>query len=114
MPALGRSVLSFVSPGLEHLGCKARAGILSKAQGWRIPSGKLRSSADEGEGSSIYSLVWGLGLDMPLKPFKKKKKMYCRFLKTPGEIIHEKSSKLEQLENEDNEDLKEDPLEVSP
>lgn len=42
------------------------------------------------------------------------KKMYYRFLKTPGEIIHEKSSKLEQLENEDHEDLKEDPLEVSP
>ncbi|NXE82497.1 ETV7 factor, partial [Cochlearius cochlearius] len=41
-------------------------------------------------------------------------KLLFRFLKTPGEIIHEKSSKLEQLENEDNEDLKEDPLEVSP
>lgn len=40
--------------------------------------------------------------------------MYCRFLKTPGEIIHEKSSKLEQLENEDHEDLKEDPVDVSP
>ncbi|NXN54379.1 ETV7 factor, partial [Rynchops niger] len=41
-------------------------------------------------------------------------KLLFRFLKTPGEIIHEKSSKLEQLENEDHEDLKEDPLEVSP
>ncbi|NWH77013.1 ETV7 factor, partial [Piaya cayana] len=41
-------------------------------------------------------------------------KLLFRFLKTPGEIIHEKSSKLEQLENEDSEDLKEDPLEVSP
>ncbi|NXW22582.1 ETV7 factor, partial [Circaetus pectoralis] len=40
-------------------------------------------------------------------------KLLFRFLKTPGEIIHEKSSKLEQLENEDHEDLKEDPLEVS-
>ncbi|XP_069731906.1 transcription factor ETV7 [Phaenicophaeus curvirostris] len=40
-------------------------------------------------------------------------KLLFRFLKTPGEIIHEKSSKLEQLENEDSEDLKEDPLEVS-
>lgn len=40
-------------------------------------------------------------------------KMDFRFLKTPGEIVHEKSSKLEQLENEDHEDLKEDPLEVS-
>ncbi|KAF1442398.1 ETV7 factor, partial [Pygoscelis papua] len=41
-------------------------------------------------------------------------KLLFRFLKTPGEIIHEKSSKLEQLENEDHEDLKEDPPEVSP
>ncbi|XP_030329077.1 transcription factor ETV7 isoform X4 [Strigops habroptila] len=41
-------------------------------------------------------------------------KLLFRFLKTPGEIIHEKSSKLEQLESEDQEDLKEDPLEVSP
>lgn len=40
-------------------------------------------------------------------------KLLFRFLKTPGEIVHEKSSKLEQLENEDHEDLKEDPLEVS-
>ncbi|NXJ70564.1 ETV7 factor, partial [Rostratula benghalensis] len=43
-------------------------------------------------------------------------KLLFRFLKTPGEIIHEKSSKLEQLENEDHEDLKEypeDPLEFS-
>lgn len=40
-------------------------------------------------------------------------KMDFRFLKTPGEIVHEKSSKLEQLENEDHEDLKEDQLEVS-
>ncbi|NWI48039.1 ETV7 factor, partial [Picathartes gymnocephalus] len=41
-------------------------------------------------------------------------KLLFRFLKTPGEIVHEKSSKLEQLENEDHEDLKEDALEVSP
>ncbi|KAM9217303.1 transcription factor ETV7 [Leptosomus discolor] len=41
-------------------------------------------------------------------------KLLFRFLKTPGEIIHEKSSKLEQLENEDHEDFKEDPPEVSP
>ncbi|NXL89978.1 ETV7 factor, partial [Alectura lathami] len=41
-------------------------------------------------------------------------KLLFRFLKTPGEIIHEKSSKLEQLENADHEDLREDPLEVSP
>ncbi|NWR91446.1 ETV7 factor, partial [Furnarius figulus] len=41
-------------------------------------------------------------------------KLLFRFLKTPGEIVHEKSSKLEKLENEDQEDLKEDPLEVSP
>lgn len=41
-------------------------------------------------------------------------KLLFRFLKTPGEIIHEKSSKLEQLENEDHEDLKEDPVDVSP
>ncbi|NXI86975.1 ETV7 factor, partial [Rhipidura dahli] len=40
-------------------------------------------------------------------------KLLFRFLKTPGEVVHEKSSKLEQLENEDHEDLKEDPLEVS-
>ncbi|NXQ27192.1 ETV7 factor, partial [Alaudala cheleensis] len=41
-------------------------------------------------------------------------KLLFRFLKIPGEVVHEKSSKLEQLENEDQEDLKEDPLEVSP
>ncbi|NWV99133.1 ETV7 factor, partial [Machaerirhynchus nigripectus] len=41
-------------------------------------------------------------------------KLLFRFLKTPGEVVHEKASKLEQLENEDHEDLKEDPLEVSP
>ncbi|NWV25855.1 ETV7 factor, partial [Origma solitaria] len=41
-------------------------------------------------------------------------KLLFRFLKTPGEVVHEKSSKLEQLENEDHEDLKEDPLEASP
>ncbi|NXK94814.1 ETV7 factor, partial [Formicarius rufipectus] len=41
-------------------------------------------------------------------------KLLFRFLKTPGEIVHEKSSKLEQLENEEHEDLKEDLLEVSP
>ncbi|XP_041869610.1 transcription factor ETV7 isoform X1 [Corvus kubaryi] len=41
-------------------------------------------------------------------------KLLFRFLKTPGEVVHEKSSKLEQLENEDHEDSKEDPLEVSP
>ncbi|NXE00961.1 ETV7 factor, partial [Chaetorhynchus papuensis] len=41
-------------------------------------------------------------------------KLLFRFLKTPGEVVHEKSSKLEQLENEDQEDLKEDLLEVSP
>ncbi|NXG98206.1 ETV7 factor, partial [Loxia leucoptera] len=40
-------------------------------------------------------------------------KLLFRFLKTPGEAVHEKSSKLEQLENEDREDLKEDPVEVS-
>ncbi|XP_074971760.1 transcription factor ETV7 isoform X2 [Phalacrocorax aristotelis] len=37
-------------------------------------------------------------------------KLLFRFLKTPGEIIHEKSSKLEQLEDEDHEDLKEGNL----
>ncbi|NWR79651.1 ETV7 factor, partial [Centropus unirufus] len=41
-------------------------------------------------------------------------KLLFRFLKTPEDINHEKSSKLEQLENEDHEDLKEDLLEVSP
>ncbi|NXH30216.1 ETV7 factor, partial [Myiagra hebetior] len=41
-------------------------------------------------------------------------KLLFRFLKTPGEVVHEKSSKLEQLENEDHEDLKENPLAVSP
>ncbi|NXD43139.1 ETV7 factor, partial [Copsychus sechellarum] len=40
-------------------------------------------------------------------------KLLFRFLKTPGEAVHEKSSRLEQLEN-DHEDLKDDPLEVSP
>uniref|UniRef100_A0A8D2MAA0 Transcription factor ETV6 n=1 Tax=Zonotrichia albicollis TaxID=44394 RepID=A0A8D2MAA0_ZONAL len=40
-------------------------------------------------------------------------KLLFRFLKTPGEAVHEKSSKLEQLENEDHEDVKEDPVEVS-
>lgn len=37
----------------------------------------------------------------------------CRFLKTPGEIIQEKSSRLEQLENEEHEELREKLLEVS-
>ncbi|NWU00733.1 ETV7 factor, partial [Urocynchramus pylzowi] len=41
-------------------------------------------------------------------------KLLFRFLKTPGEVVHEKSSNLEQLENEDHEDLKEDPPEISP
>ncbi|XP_014376136.2 transcription factor ETV7 isoform X4 [Alligator sinensis] len=43
-------------------------------------------------------------------------KLLFRFLKTPGEIIHEKSSKLEQLESEEQEglDFKEDAVEVSP
>ncbi|NXA39670.1 ETV7 factor, partial [Eudromia elegans] len=41
-------------------------------------------------------------------------KLLFRFLKTPGEIIHEKPSSLEQLENEEHEDFKEDALEVSP
>ncbi|NXB49558.1 ETV7 factor, partial [Leucopsar rothschildi] len=41
-------------------------------------------------------------------------KLLFRFLKTPGEVVHEKSSRLEQMESEDHEDLKEDPLEVSP
>uniref|UniRef100_U3JKL5 Transcription factor ETV6 n=1 Tax=Ficedula albicollis TaxID=59894 RepID=U3JKL5_FICAL len=41
-------------------------------------------------------------------------KLLFRFLKTPGEAVHEKPIRLEQLENEDHEDLKEDPLEVSP
>uniref|UniRef100_A0A8B9GH64 ETS variant transcription factor 7 n=1 Tax=Amazona collaria TaxID=241587 RepID=A0A8B9GH64_9PSIT len=43
-------------------------------------------------------------------------KLLFRFLKTPGEIIHEKPSRVEQLEQEsdDQEDLKEGPLEVSP
>ncbi|XP_068774574.1 transcription factor ETV7 isoform X2 [Struthio camelus] len=41
-------------------------------------------------------------------------KLLFRFLKTPGEIIHEKPSKLEQLENEEHEDFKEGTLEVSP
>ncbi|NWJ01708.1 ETV7 factor, partial [Crypturellus undulatus] len=41
-------------------------------------------------------------------------KLLFRFLKTPGEIIHEKPSKLEQLENEEHEDFQEDPLEISP
>ncbi|NXS30500.1 ETV7 factor, partial [Pomatostomus ruficeps] len=40
-------------------------------------------------------------------------KLLFRFLKTPGETVHEKSSKLEQLENEDHEGSKEDALEVS-
>ncbi|NWU17204.1 ETV7 factor, partial [Cephalopterus ornatus] len=40
-------------------------------------------------------------------------KLLFRFLKIPGEIVHEKSSKLEQLENDDHEDSREDPLEVS-
>ncbi|XP_014728112.1 PREDICTED: transcription factor ETV7 [Sturnus vulgaris] len=41
-------------------------------------------------------------------------KLLFRFLKTPGEVVHEKSSRLEQMESEDHEDLKEDSLEVSP
>ncbi|NWX56920.1 ETV7 factor, partial [Promerops cafer] len=41
-------------------------------------------------------------------------KLLFRFLKTPEEVVREKSSKLEQLENEDHEDFKEDALGVSP
>ncbi|NXT17648.1 ETV7 factor, partial [Syrrhaptes paradoxus] len=37
-------------------------------------------------------------------------KLLFRFLKTPGEIIHEKSIKLEQLENEDHEDFKDEEV----
>ncbi|NXI38840.1 ETV7 factor, partial [Galbula dea] len=40
-------------------------------------------------------------------------KLLFRFLKIPGEVIQEKPSKLEQLENEDHDDWNEDPLEVS-
>ncbi|XP_072212146.1 transcription factor ETV7 isoform X5 [Excalfactoria chinensis] len=40
-------------------------------------------------------------------------KLLFRFLKTPGEIIQEKSSRLEQLENEEHEELREELLEVS-
>eukprot|EP00076_Gallus_gallus_P034032 XP_024999570.1 transcription factor ETV7 isoform X3 [Gallus gallus] len=40
-------------------------------------------------------------------------KLLFRFLKTPGEIIQEKSSRLEQLENEEHEELREKLLEVS-
>ena len=45
--------------------------MLSKAQGWQVPSGELQSSADGDKGSAVYSLVWGWVLDMPLKPLKK-------------------------------------------
>uniref|UniRef100_A0A8C8RH47 ETS variant transcription factor 7 n=1 Tax=Pelusios castaneus TaxID=367368 RepID=A0A8C8RH47_9SAUR len=43
-------------------------------------------------------------------------KLLFRFLKTHGEILQDKSSKLEQLESEEQEglDFKEDTLEVSP
>ncbi|NXG57520.1 ETV7 factor, partial [Hemiprocne comata] len=41
-------------------------------------------------------------------------KLLFRFLKTPGKVIQEKSGQLEQLENEEQEDFKDDPLEVSP
>ncbi|XP_065451104.1 transcription factor ETV7 isoform X1 [Chrysemys picta bellii] len=43
-------------------------------------------------------------------------KLLFRFLKSHGEILHDKSSKLEQLESEEQEGLefKEDTLEVSP
>ncbi|XP_050812331.1 transcription factor ETV7 isoform X1 [Gopherus flavomarginatus] len=43
-------------------------------------------------------------------------KLLFRFLKSHGEILHDKSSKLEQLESEEQEglDFKEDTLEVSP
>ncbi|XP_031412848.1 transcription factor ETV7 isoform X3 [Meleagris gallopavo] len=40
-------------------------------------------------------------------------KLLFRFLKTPEEIIQEKSSRLEQLENEEHEELREELLEVS-
>ncbi|XP_052554429.1 transcription factor ETV7 isoform X2 [Tympanuchus pallidicinctus] len=40
-------------------------------------------------------------------------KLLFRFLKTPEEIIQEKSSKLEQLENMEHEELREELLEVS-
>ncbi|XP_062834520.1 transcription factor ETV7 isoform X2 [Anolis carolinensis] len=41
-------------------------------------------------------------------------KLLFRFLKTPGERKHGKITKSEQLDNEDNEDWKEDELEISP
>ncbi|XP_074092517.1 transcription factor ETV7 [Macrotis lagotis] len=43
-------------------------------------------------------------------------KLLFRFLKTPNEIVHDKTSRLEQLEHQDQEDLdfKEEMLEVSP
>ncbi|XP_077695435.1 transcription factor ETV7 isoform X3 [Eretmochelys imbricata] len=43
-------------------------------------------------------------------------KLLFRFLKSHGEILHDKSNKLEQLEREEQEglDFKEDTLEVSP
>ncbi|NXH11189.1 ETV7 factor, partial [Bucco capensis] len=41
-------------------------------------------------------------------------KLLFRFLKVPGEVIQEKSSKLEQLEDEEHGDCKEAPLEASP
>ncbi|XP_021232608.1 transcription factor ETV7 isoform X2 [Numida meleagris] len=40
-------------------------------------------------------------------------KLLFRFLKSPGEIIQEKSCRLEQLENEEHEELREEPLEDS-
>ncbi|XP_068929657.1 transcription factor ETV7 isoform X2 [Petaurus breviceps papuanus] len=43
-------------------------------------------------------------------------KLLFRFLKTPDEIVHDKASRLEQLEHQDQEglDFKEEMLEVSP
>ncbi|XP_042322031.1 transcription factor ETV7 [Sceloporus undulatus] len=43
-------------------------------------------------------------------------KLLFRFLKTPGEIKHDKTTKFEQLDNEDQEgeDWKDDRLEISP
>ncbi|XP_027732562.1 transcription factor ETV7 isoform X2 [Vombatus ursinus] len=53
-----------------------------------------------------------------LKIIKKEpgQKLLFRFLKTPDEIVHDKASRLEQLERQDQEglDFKEEVLEVSP
>lgn len=91
------------------LGAKQELGSSAKPGDGGYPLASSRAQLTRAR-APAFTACFGAVFGHALKAIEK---MCCRFLKTPGEIIHEKSSKLEQLENEDHEDLKEDPLEVS-